>query len=286
MTAATPCWLCEAPTSPSRALAPLPFRSCDSCGFAFRPDLADSVRDVYEESAYERTHGDLYTSPEYLSARDRDAAVRLRFLMSHVRTGDLLDVGASAGNFTAAAAQAGFRARGVEPTPSFARAAREVVGADVVQGTLEDLDLTERSLDAVTMWHVLEHIPYPARELRRVRAALRQGGVLAIEVPNAGGVAARADGRSWGSLEPDVHVNQFTPDSLRLALTRAGFAIALIDTVPITPYLPRGRRLDPRHVAARAKAAASRGAFRAHHPDAHELLRAIAMPDERASAEA
>lgn len=285
VTAGTLCWLCEASTSPSQALAPLPFRSCDSCGFVFRPDLAATARDVYEESGYEQTHGDLYTSPRYLSARDSDAAVRLAFLIGHVRDGDLLDVGASAGNFTAAAARAGFTARGVEPTPGFARAAREVVGADVATGTLEDLDLPERSLDVVTMWHVLEHIPHPTRELRRVRAALRPTGVLAIEVPNVGGVAAHADGRDWGSLEPDVHVNQFAPDTLRLALTQAGFAIELIETVPITPYLPGWRRLDPRHLAARAKVAVRGGALRARHPSAHELLRAIATPGASAPAE-
>ncbi|HEX2160329.1 MAG TPA: class I SAM-dependent methyltransferase [Thermoleophilaceae bacterium] len=281
MTAAPTCWLCDAPTSPCAALAPLPFRSCERCGFVFRPDLSETARAIYEDSAYEGTHGEIYTSPEYMRARDSDAAVRLRFLRGHAQGGDLLDVGASAGNFTAAAARAGFRARGVEPTPGFARVARELLGTDVATGTIEDLDLPERSLDVVTMWHVLEHIPHPTRELRRIRAALRPSGVLAIEVPNAGGVAARTDGTAWGSLEPDVHVNQFAPETLRLALERAGFAIAVIETVPITPYLPPRRRLAPRHLAARAKAALRAGGLRGRHPHAHELLRAVATPAER-----
>lgn len=278
MTADASCWLCDAPTGPCEALAPLPFQACERCGFVFRPDLAESARTIYEQSAYESSHGELYTSPAYMRARDSDAAVRLSFLGSHTERGDLLDVGASAGNFTAAATRAGFHARGVEPTPGFARVAREVVGADVVTGTLEDLELPERSLDVVTMWHVLEHIPHPTRELRRIREALRPTGVLAIEVPNAGGVAAQADGTGWGSLEPEVHVNQFAPRTLTLALGEAGYAITLIETVPITPYLAWPRRLAPRHLAGRAKAAVRAGAFRARHPTAHELLRAVATP--------
>jgi SAM-dependent methyltransferase len=272
------CWICAEPTDPDRTLAPLTFRRCDGCGFVFRPDLADSVRAVYEDAVYDETHGEVYTSAADLKARDSDARVRLELVREHVRSGDLLDVGASGGNFVAAAARAGFRARGVEPTPTFARVAREVVGADVVDGTLEELELPQQSLDVVTMWHVLEHIPRPVDELRRVRAALRPGGVLAIEVPNAGGWAAGREGSSWGSLEPDVHVNQFAPDTLRGALERAGFEVVLIDTVPITPYLPRLRRFAPRHLAARAKVALLAGAPRAHDPLAHELLRAVARP--------
>ncbi len=278
MTVDTTCWLCGGPTDPSVELAPLPFRSCRACGFVFRPDLAETARSIYEQEAYVDTHGEIYTSPDYLRERDSDAAVRLRFLLDHADRGDLLDVGASAGNFTAAAGRAGFDARGVEPTPDFARTAREVVGADVTQGTLEDLDLPIDSLDVVTMWHVLEHIPHPTRELARIRSALRPTGVLAVEVPNAGGVAARTDGPDWGSLEPDVHVNQFAPDTLALALTNAGFSIEVLETVAITPYLPAARRLDPRHLAARVKTARVAGAVRARHPSAHELLRAIAVP--------
>jgi SAM-dependent methyltransferase len=271
------CWICDAATAPDAALAPLPFVRCTACGFVFRPELADSVHEVYESGEYEGVRGEHYATPAEIAARDSDARVRLAFVGEHAPArGALLDVGAAGGNFTVAAARAGFAARGVEPVPAFARFARDVAGADVAEGTLEDLDLPDESLDVVTMWHVLEHIPRPVGELARIRAALRPGGVLAIEVPNAGGVAARSDGTAWGSLEPDVHVNQFAPATLRAALDRAGLRVELIDTVPITPYLPPAMRRSPAHLSSRAKVALLGRAPRAHHPSAHELLRAIA----------
>jgi SAM-dependent methyltransferase len=279
MTDTPTCWICDAPTAPDRALAPLPFVRCTACGFVFRPELADSVHEVYEGGGYQDVRGGHYATPEEIAARDGDARVRLAFLREHAPAGgELLDVGAAGGNFTAAAARGGFRARGVEPVPAFARFARDVSGADVADGTLEDLDLPAASLDVVTMWHVLEHIPRPVGELRRIREALRPGGALVVEVPNAGGVAARADGASWGSLEPDVHVNQFAPSTLRGALERAGLEVALVDTVPITPYLPPAARRSPAHVSSRLKVALLGRAPRAHHPSAHELLRAVARP--------
>lgn len=278
MTPPTPCWICEAPTETATALAPHPFVRCTACGFVFRPDVASSVHDVYEGGAYDDVRGEMYATPDEQAARDGDARVRLALVRRHATGGDLLDVGAAGGNFVAVAAEGGFRARGVEPTPRFAAVA-QARGAEVLQGTLEELDLPPASLDVVTMWHVLEHIPHPVEELRRVRAALRPGGVLAIEVPNAGGVAARLQGAGWPSLEPDVHVNQFAPATLRLALERAGLTVDSVDTVPITPYLPTAReRLAPGHLAARAKVALRAGALRERHPSAHELLRAIARP--------
>jgi 2-polyprenyl-3-methyl-5-hydroxy-6-metoxy-1,4-benzoquinol methylase len=220
----------------------------------FRPA---EVRAIYEEGAYEASHGEVYGD---LESRRRDARVRLDWLGLAGR-GRLLDVGAAGGAFVAEAAARGLRASGIEPTPAFARHAREVLGVDVREGTLESAGLDR--YDVVTMWHVLEHIPDPLPQLQRVRAALDDGGLLALEVPNYGSVSATRMGRAWPSLEPEVHVNQFTPGSLRALLERAGFAGVEVETVPITPYLTWRARLGPRHVAARLKAI--RGG--------HELLR-------------
>ena len=272
---AASCWLCGAPAQPAAELAPLPFAACPSCGFVFRPDLeARELRDVYEQGHYERMGGERYAAE--LDERRRDARVRLRWLRRHVRAGTLLDVGAATGAFVLEAGAAGFDARGLEPTPAFARQARTTLGVDVVEGTLEDARLDESSLDVATMWHVLEHVREPLPQLDRVRRALRPGGLLAIEVPNYGSEVARRQRAAWPSLEPKVHVNQFTPVTLRCALERVGLELAELGTVPITPYLPLHGRLAPRHVAARAKAALWLHTPRASHPSGHELLRAIA----------
>ena len=125
------------------------------------------------------------------------------------------------------------------------------------------------------MWHVLEHLPDPVAQLRRIGTALKPGGIVAIEVPNYASAVARRMGRAWPSLEPDVHVSQFTPETLRKALDRAGLQPTRVETVPITPYLPRLRRCGPRHLVGRAKAAAWLSTFRGRHPHGHELLRAV-----------
>lgn len=266
------CRLCGSPAEGCAELAPLPFARCRQCGFVFREHA--EVREVYEGGCYGDAGGERYVAED--EARRRDARVRLRWLRPTATEGNLLDVGAAGGAFVAEATSAGFKAWGIEPTPAFARHARDTLGVDVRTGTLEGTELPPASLDVITMWHVLEHLPEPVAQLRRLGAALRPGGCVAIEVPNYGSAVARKMGRAWTSLEPDVHVSQLTPETLREALERSALEPMRVETVPITPYLTPRRRLDPRHLAGRAKAAVWLRSLRGRHPHGHELLRAVA----------
>ncbi|HLI31912.1 MAG TPA: class I SAM-dependent methyltransferase [Solirubrobacteraceae bacterium] len=269
------CWICEGDLEPCTQFAPAPFLACTRCGFAFRPDLDEAaLARVYAGGDYEGIRGDHYLRE--LPARRRDARVRLRYMRPWVSRGRLLDVGAAGGAFVAEAAAWGFDASGIEPVESFARAAREHLGVAVRCSRIEDLALASGRYQAVTLWHVLEHLVEPVAKLRRLAEALAPGGAIALEVPNAGGLSAARMGPQWPSLEPDVHVCQFTPASLRRALERAGLEVCDLRTTAITPYLPLRARLDPRHLAGRAKAAYWLRDGRSEHPWGHELLRAIA----------
>ena len=228
---------------------------------------------MYAGGGYEEIRGDQYLRE--LAHRRRDARVRLRYLRPWARAGRLLDVGAAGGAFVAEAALAGFDASGIEPVASFARLAREQLAVDVRDGRLEDAELGPSS-DVITMWHVLEHVPEPLGAVRRLAGSLAQGGVLAVEVPNAASAVARHMGPAWTSLEPEVHVNQFTPESLRLLLERAGLEVRDVRTTAITPFLTARRRLGAGHLAGRLKATMWLRDPRVEHPRGHELLRALA----------
>jgi SAM-dependent methyltransferase len=268
----TACWLCGGATSADEVLGGLGFEHCTNCGFVFRPDLhPGALAQLYEGDEYGEERAQEYMADAELADRRRDARVRLRYIEPFVQGGRLLDVGASTGAFVAEAQDAGFDAWGIEPTPSYAKLARDQLGVDVRDGMLERHELEPGGLAAVTLWHVLEHIREPLGPLRLLRDALAGGGVLALEVPNAGGAMARHEGVAWGSLQPEVHVSQFAPDTLTLALEQAGLRVLDVSTVPITPYLETRARLDPRHVAYRVKTA------RWRRLGGYDLLRAVAQ---------
>jgi 2-polyprenyl-3-methyl-5-hydroxy-6-metoxy-1,4-benzoquinol methylase len=269
------CWICEGPVRPCARFAPEPFIECERCGFVFRANLdGGSLQGVYLGGVYEQIRGQDYL--DELPARRREARVRLRYVERWVRHGRLLDVGCASGAFLAEARASGFDASGVEPVPAFARAARECLGADVREGLIEDIDLPAGDYDVITLWHVLEHLPEPISHLSRLADALSADGALALEVPNAASVTAEHMGQGWPSLEPNVHINQFTPNSLRHALERVKLEVCDLRTTTITPYVRFLMRLGPRRVAGRAKAAVWLRDLRREHASGHELLRAVA----------
>ena len=48
-----------------------------------------------------------------------------------------------------------------------------------------NLNYFEKKFDVVTMFHVLEHIPYQVQTLRKLRYKLKKNGKIIIEVPHA-----------------------------------------------------------------------------------------------------
>jgi SAM-dependent methyltransferase len=105
----------------------------------------------------------------------------------------ILDVGSGFGSFVLLAREHGFDARGIELAPfevEFARRRlRRLRPADdqrevYREGDASALDLPPESLDAVTLWNVIEHIPEARRVLSAAGRMLRPGGRLYLICPN------------------------------------------------------------------------------------------------------
>jgi SAM-dependent methyltransferase len=134
----------------------------------------------------------------------------------------LLDVGAGRGRFVAAARAAGFDADGIEPSARGVRAAREQYAVELRADDIATATVAPGSLDAITLWHVLEHLDDPAAALARLAGWLRPGGVILIGVPNLASWQAAIGGARWYHLDVPRHRTHFTPEGLRLLLARTG----------------------------------------------------------------
>lgn len=143
----------------------------------------------------------------------------------------LLDVGAHVGKFAAMAARRGWAVEGVELNPTTAGYARRRTGLPVHERPMSELASEGRQFDAVTLTDVLEHIPEPLGALRDAAAVLVAGGWIAVKVPCGPNQLRKervraAAGRAARVSVADnlVHVSHFSPRSLALALSCAGFA--------------------------------------------------------------
>jgi SAM-dependent methyltransferase len=101
--------------------------------------------------------------------------------------------------------------------------------------------------DAITLTDVLEHIPEPRAVLADLARLLEPGGVLAVKVPCGRSqyikerVIASITGREVSLAVNLVHVNHFTPGSLRRALAASGYGAIVVRTG--APELPPGHPL-------------------------------------------
>jgi SAM-dependent methyltransferase len=132
----------------------------------------------------------------------------------------VIDAGAGRGRFVSAARAAGLDAEGIEPSQRGALAAAERYGVTVRPATVEDAGIAPASVDAVTLWHVLEHSEDPGAMLERVRDWLRPGGALLVGVPNLASLQARLGGGRWFHLDVPRHRVHFTPAGLEALLPR------------------------------------------------------------------
>lgn len=167
--------------------APLRVVACAACGFVRQDPLPDvrALAAFYRERyrvAYKGVHR---PKLKHVWRAANLALERFRFLAPFVRPGArVLDVGAGGGEFVSLLARRGFLASGIEPNRGYAEFARECYGIDVRVGVLEDVSADGEPHDAITMFHVLEHVADPVATLIDLRRRLAPGGTLVVEVPN------------------------------------------------------------------------------------------------------
>lgn len=121
----------------------------------------------------------------------------------------VLDAGAGRGRLVAALRRRGYRAEGIDPWPR---------GGDIARRSVEEHQADD--LDAVVLWHVLEHVQDPQAALARTRSWLRVAGTLLVAAPNLDSLQARIAGPDWFHLDLPRHRTHFTARGLHELLVR------------------------------------------------------------------
>jgi SAM-dependent methyltransferase len=147
---------------------------------------------------------------------------RLRWsCLPWVGDGRYLDVGCGSGAWLGLARALGWRVAGIEANEAAARKARRFTD-ELHVGDVLGAPFATASFDVVTAFHVLEHVVDPVAVVRRMLEWLAPGGLLIVEVPNAGGLGAALFGRAWSGLELPRHLSHFTPHTLERTVRNAG----------------------------------------------------------------
>lgn len=147
---------------------------------------------------------------------------QVRLIKKYDSGTSLLDIGSGEGFFLFNASKAGYITKGIELSQDAAEYAKKEFGVDTEAGAFEGLQLPENYFDVVTLWTVLEHVPYPLTILKKAHRILKPGGLLAISTPDIGSPLAGILGKKWWEIRR-LHVNQFTTKTLTDIVKNAGF---------------------------------------------------------------
>jgi colanic acid biosynthesis glycosyl transferase WcaI len=183
--------------------------------------------------------------------------------------GSLLDVGCATGTFFDNFPEGRWRLFGVDTSGLGVEQARANRRAQVFRGTLTEAQFPADFFDVVTILDTIYYTRDPRAELREVRRILKEGGLLAIEIPGLTYTFLRekdpvcwlVDGRPSRGLANSHHLYYFSPKTIRLLLEETGFR--LIQMIPEQASLRGGpfhRILNGLHFrAARALYRGTRG---------------------------
>ena len=158
--------------------------------------------------------------------------------VSNGRAPRYLDVGCSTGFVVEAARDKGWDAIGIDLNPSAIEYGR-TRGLDLRTVALEDAGFAPGSLDAVSLFDVLEHLLDPRRTLRVCADLLAPGGILFLYVPNFDSASRLLMGADAHFIWPTHHLNYYTPTTIRDLMLRHRLAPELIVTegLDIEDYL-------------------------------------------------
>ena len=202
---------------------------CNDCGFKFtnpRPK-PEELGKYYESEEYISHSGTkkglIYRA--YHIARNYTLSKKYKLIQEN-HPNSLLDIGCGTGEFLNYCKQKGLDVVGVEPGEKARNFATSEYHLTVYQ---EDFLLsTNKQFDVITMWHVLEHVPFLNERMKELHSLLRDSGTLYIAVPNCESFDAAYYKQYWAAYDVPRHLYHFTKKDISTLAQNHGFFVEKI----------------------------------------------------------
>ena len=201
---------------------------CKSCGHVFstyeQAEHYDGYwgegNDEYDLDWWDHAHRAIYT--EFIS----------NFMQKD--SGTILDVGCGLGFFVKMVKdkKPNWHAIGFEMSEPAVKFAKEKNGLTTVYpGMVQSSGIGKGSIDIITLWDVIEHIPKPQPLLEYLYSLLKPGGILFLQTPNVPIQLIKANLKvALKGMKPDVHyleakdhINDYSRKTLSMLGAQTGF---------------------------------------------------------------
>lgn len=203
---------------------------CVNCTVRFTQNIPDaaSIAPYYQSSAYV-SHTDTkegLVNQLYHIVRNFTLKTKRDLLQQQtgLQQGHLLDIGAGTGAFAQTMKEAGWQITGLEPDASARTIAKQKFGL-LLQMPNKLYTLPQAQFDAITMWHVLEHVHDLHSYLEQFNVVLKPQGKIFIAVPNYTSGDASSYKKHWAAYDVPRHLYHFSPKSIDILAASKGFTV-------------------------------------------------------------
>ncbi|HEX3024592.1 MAG TPA: class I SAM-dependent methyltransferase, partial [Chitinophagaceae bacterium] len=189
---------------------------------------AENIAAYYKSTAYV-SHSDTkkgFINRLYHLVRNHTLRAKRKLVeqVTGLKKADLLDVGAGTGAFANAMQKAGWKVTGLEPDENARQVALNKYSLHL-QSTENLFLLNKEQFDAITLWHVLEHVHDLHAYLEKFHSILKPDGKLLIAVPNYTSFDADIHKEHWAAYDVPRHLYHFSPKSIQMLAKAKGFTV-------------------------------------------------------------
>ncbi len=140
------------------------------------------------------------------------------------KSGNILDVGAGTGAFLHTMKLVNWNATGIEPDETAREKAKELYGIELEKPE-QFFEFAPASFDAITMWHVLEHVHDLHQYIIQLKKLLTPDGKIFIAVPNYTSTDAKIYKEFWAAYDVPRHLYHFSPQAMKNLLNSHGLKV-------------------------------------------------------------
>lgn len=206
---------------------------CKNCSIRFTQNIPEqeNIARYYQSEKY-ISHSDTnegLVNKLYHLVRKR-TLLKKQNLVEHStkkKHGSILDLGAGTGAFLNTMQLAGWDSVGLEPDTTARKKAGELYGLNLKESN-ELFSLASDNFDAISLWHVLEHVHQLHEYVIKFRELLKKDGKLFIAVPNFTSKDAATYKKYWAAYDVPRHLYHFSPKSMEILLNTHGFILEKI----------------------------------------------------------
>jgi 2-polyprenyl-3-methyl-5-hydroxy-6-metoxy-1,4-benzoquinol methylase len=167
-----------------------------------------------------------FINKAYHFVRKRTLFTKLNWVkkFTQLQKGSILDVGCGTGAFLDTMQQAHWMITGLEPDDTARKNAESLYQIKPLVSH-ELFNLPHATFDAITMWHVLEHVHELQAYIKQLKLLLKPDGVLLIAVPNHTSYDAQYYKEYWAAYDVPRHLYHFAPKAIQQLFEQHAFEV-------------------------------------------------------------